>query len=364
MTENLILASQNSAVAIVGATGYTARFVLDELQHRGIGSILIGRDPNKLEMLRVSYPQSETRVVDLDNLRSLDGALDDADAVINCAGPFLDTALPVVDAAIRAQIPYLDLSAEQPAVASIQARDVDARRAGVVLIPAAAFYGGLADLLATAILPQTNDVDEIIVAVALDSWHPTKGTRVTGQRNTARRHIVSDGKPCPLDDPQPKGSWTFPAPFGEQDVLMLPFSETLTISRHIKARTIESWINTIALRDVRDVTTPAPTPSDERGRSRQRFAMDVIVRLGEHHTRATAFGQDIYAVSAPIVVEGVHRLLRGEGAGMTGVRSLGEIFDARDFLRALADTDDLRLQYEPEHFSQDTMDGSRQLAPS
>jgi short subunit dehydrogenase-like uncharacterized protein len=69
-------------------------------------------------------------------------------AVVNCAGPFLDTALPVVEAALRAEIPYLDVAAEQAAVQAIRARDADARRAGVTVLPAAAFYGGLADLLA------------------------------------------------------------------------------------------------------------------------------------------------------------------------------------------------------------------------
>jgi short subunit dehydrogenase-like uncharacterized protein len=49
--------------------------------------------------------------------------------VVNCAGPFLDTALPVVEAALRAKIPYLDVAAEQAAAQSIRARDADARRA-------------------------------------------------------------------------------------------------------------------------------------------------------------------------------------------------------------------------------------------
>ncbi len=337
--------SFNPAVAVVGATGHTARFVLDELQRRDIRAVAVARDASKVEFYASRYRQSDPRIVDLDDARSLDRALADTDAVINCAGPFLDTAVAVVEAALRAQIPYLDVTAEQPVVASLQTRDIDARKAGVVIVPAAAFYGGLADLLATAVLPGTNSVDEIRVAVALDSWHPTNGTRLTGRRNTARRHIVRDGELSPLDDPQPAASWTFPAPFGEQDVVMLPFSETLTISRHIKAQTIESWINTKALQDVRDATTPAPTASDEKGRSAQTFVMDVTVRTGEHQIRASASGKDIYAVSAPIIVEAVQRLLAGEGIGMAGVRSLGEIFDARAFLDALAADDHLRLQF-------------------
>ena len=97
----------------------------------------------------------------------------------------------------------------------------------MTVLPAAAFYGGLADLLATALLGNTTDVDEIAVAVALDSWHPTQGTRNTGARNTVRHLTVRAGILQAIEDPPPKGSWAFPAPFGDQEVAMLPFSEKI-----------------------------------------------------------------------------------------------------------------------------------------
>lgn len=337
---------QNKPIAVVGATGHTGRFVLDELERRGLRAILVARDARKLAAAGAVYRGCSTRMAHIDHPASLDEALAGAAAVVNCAGPFLDTALPVVEAALRAKIPYLDVTAEQPAVQSIRARDADARRAEVTVLPAAAFYGGLADLLAASVLEDSSDVDDIAVAVALDSWHPTKGTRITGARNTVRRLIVRDGILQPIEDPQPKGSWAFPAPFGDQEVAMLPFSETITLSHHLNPRTIESWINLTALRDVRDSTTPPPQPIDERRRSSQRFVMDVLVRTGERRRRATAFGRDIYAVSAPIIVEALQRVLAGNSADMAGVRSLGEIFDARAFLETLARSDDLRVQYQ------------------
>jgi hypothetical protein len=338
--------NRGKPVAVVGATGHTGRFVLDELERRGSRAILIGRDAHKLAAISHVHYASETRVARLDDPASLDDALAGAAAVINCAGPFVDTALPVVDAALRAKIPYLDVTAEQAAVKLLDTRDAQARKANVVVLPASAFYGGLADLLAASIVDESRTVDEIMVAVALDSWHPTQGTRITGQRNTARRLIVRDGTLKPVQDPPPRGSWTFPAPFGDQDVAMLPFSETITLSRHFNAASIESWINVTALRDIRDTTTPPPEPSDERRRSSQMFVMDVLVRSGERRSRATAYGQDIYAVSAPIIVEALQRILTGEAAGIAGVRSLGEVVDASAFLETLVRGDSLRVQYE------------------
>jgi hypothetical protein len=51
--------------------------------------------------------------------------------------------------------------------------------------------------------------------------------------------------------------------------------------------------------------------------------------------RAVARGRDIYAVSAPLAVEAVERVLTGR-TRTVGVASAGAIFDAADFLGALS----------------------------
>src|SRR3546814_14906101 len=110
---------------------------------------------------------------------SSDGALP-----IYCAGPFLGTATPLIEAALRAGVHYLDVTAEQAvAAATFERFDAAALRAGVVVAPAMAFYGGLADALATVAVDEWPAADEIGIGVALDSWQPTAGTRPTGKRN-------------------------------------------------------------------------------------------------------------------------------------------------------------------------------------
>lgn len=323
-----------NTVAVFGAAGHTGRFVVEELRRRGFRPILVGRDRSKLE--RTAADGELVRLAGTEDANTLDQALGGARAVINCAGPFLDTALPVLDAALRAGIPYLDVTPEQGAVQRVLAeRGAAASEAKVVVVPAAAFYGGLADLLATAAAKSLEKVDEIAVGVALNSWHPTKGTRITGARNTAKRLVQRDGRLTEIDTPPLQGRWTFPAPFGDQDVVMLPFSETITIGKHLQANTILSWINLVPLTDIRDPATPPPVAADASGRSSQQFMMDVVVREGNRYERVTATGRDIYAVSAPIIVEATQRLLAGHPAEIVGVRSLAEIFDPHDFLAAL-----------------------------
>ncbi|MEO3830030.1 hypothetical protein [Actinomadura sp. B10D3] len=90
-----------------------------------------------------------------------------------------------------------------------------------------------------------------------------------------------------------------------------------------------------AARDISSPDTPAPTAVDERGRSAQTFLVDVVLRSGGEERRAMASGQDIYAVTAPLAVEAVDRVLTGR-TRTAGVASAGAIFDAPDFLRALS----------------------------
>jgi len=182
-------------VTVFGAYGHTGRFVVSELRTRGWTPILAGRDATKLSALSNTHPGLDVRVASVDDPASLDRAVSGVAAVINCAGPFIDTAAPVIQAALRAGIHYLDVAAEQAAVLAIFERFADAARdAGVVVAPAMAFYGGLGDLLATAAMGDWAGADEICIAIALDSWNPTRGTRLTGQRNPGPRLIFSNNR--------------------------------------------------------------------------------------------------------------------------------------------------------------------------
>jgi len=324
----------NQTVAVFGAYGHTGRFVVSELRKRGWTPILSGRDADKLNAVGNAHRELEVRVASVDDPASLDRAISGARAVINCAGPFIDTAAPVIEAALRARIHYLDVAAEQLAVLATFERFADvARDAGIVIAPAMAFYGGLADLLATAAIGNWAAADEICIAIALDSWEPTRGTRLTGQRNPGRRFVFSDNR-LERADPPPGRTWNFPAPFGPQDVVGLSLAETIIIPRHLSTPEIRAYINLAPLTDLRNPDTPPPTAADESGRSAQIFLVDVVVRKGEEERRAVARGRDIYAITAPIVVEATQRVVN-RLTRTIGVAAAGDLFDARDFLRSL-----------------------------
>jgi len=237
---------------------------------------------------------------------------------------------------LRARIHYLDVAAEQASAQSTFDRFGDAAtEAGIVVIPAMGFYGGFADLLATAAMGNWASADEVRLGIALDSWQPTLGTRMTGQRNTARRLVIEDGKFVPLAQPAPQTLWDFPEPFGRQDVSETPLSEVPVIARHLRVASLRTYLNNAPLRDLHNPNTPPPIATDEKGRSAQTFLVDVVVRKGNSMRRAIAQGRDIYAFTAPLVVEAVERILDGR-ARSSGALAPGETFDSTDFLRALA----------------------------
>ncbi|WP_030174514.1 saccharopine dehydrogenase family protein [Spirillospora albida] len=327
-------------VAVFGAYGHTGRFVVAELRERGFVPVLSGRDAGKLETMAREHGL-EARPASVDDPASLDRALAGASAVVNSAGPFATTAAPVIEAALRAGIPYVDVAAEIEANADTFARFADrARAAGTVVVPAMAFYGGLGDLLATAAMGDWTAADEAHIAYGLNSWHPTAGTRAAGavsrRRRDGRRVRYANGRLEYRDDAPPTLEWDFPAPLGRRDVIgEFSMADVVTVPSHLSIPEVRTYMTVEAARDLSAPDTPAPSPADERGRSAQTFLVDVVVRSGGIERRAVASGRDIYAVTAPLVVEAVDRILTGRTQA-TGVASAGEVFDAAGFLRALS----------------------------
>lgn len=306
-----------TSVLVYGAYGHTGRFVVAELEKRGFEPVLSGRDAAKLP---------GGRPASVDDPAALDRALDGVAAVINSAGPFAVTALPVARAAIRAGVPYVDVAAE------IEANlDTFELTADTAVVPAMAFFGGLGDLLATAAMGDWTAADEVHVAYGLSGWHPTPGTlaagRVSRERRGSKRIRYAGGRLEHRDDAPPALEWAFPEPLGPRPVLgEFSMADIVTIPRHLKVSDVTSYMTVDAANGL-----AAAAERDEA----ESFVVDVVVRAGGEERRAVARGEDIYAVSAPLAVEAVERILTGR-TKVQGVAPAGEMFDAADFLRALA----------------------------
>lgn len=325
----------NSAVAVFGAAGHTGQFVVAELLRRGLAPIAIARNLTALAAAKFPEPEVLCRQAFVSDAESLDQAFNGARAVINCAGPFLEIADAVATAALRAGIHYLDVTAEQASArATLDRYDMAAREAGIAVIPSMSFYGGFADLLVTAAIGDWDHADAIDVMIGLDSWHPTRGTRITGEKNTAQRMVVAEGRLVPVSSRRSEKDWEFGDRLGRQAMVEVPFSEIVLIARHVKTVELHTWLSRIALDDIHNSTTPAPKPADETGRSAQRFIVDVVATRDNNARRIIARGRDIYAFSATLVCEAAERLLEGKFSS-AGAQPPGAIFNAQEVLSAL-----------------------------
>jgi saccharopine dehydrogenase-like NADP-dependent oxidoreductase len=304
-----------NSIVVYGAYGHTGKFIVSQLLQQGFTPTLSGRDKEKLLSYSQQHPNLETKVADIIQPDSLDNAFSGSNIIVNCAGPYLDTAEPIIQSALRLGKHYIDLSAEQKSVLDIfEQYSGQAKQAEIIIIPAAAFYGGLGDLLSSALTQNWNTIDEIGIYIGLDSWHPTKGTRLTGERNHYQRLVFTDGKLQPLQAGTPI-TWGFPKPIETKEMIKMPLSEIITISRHLNVRNINTFISLNSIEDIRKAETPEPKPTDEKNRSSQHFCMEVVALRGNKKRKISAQGRDIYAVTAPLVVEAIKRIITGNNDG-------------------------------------------------
>nr|WP_236673566.1 saccharopine dehydrogenase NADP-binding domain-containing protein [Comamonas sp. JC664] len=223
MTASTPSPGKRQAVAVYGANGHTGRFVVTELLKRCHPVVAMGRDLARLSAAMESK-EVEVRAANLDDSSALERALEGVAVIINCAGPFLDTAESVVAAALRTRVHYLDVSAEQASATMLFERfSAAAKDAGTLVLPAMGFYGGFADLLATAATEGWSEVDALHTGIALDAWWPTAGTRNTGR--LPRR-------PMPPGGPRNDSWWRYAPAGARKSAASWPVGVTSMRSRH------------------------------------------------------------------------------------------------------------------------------------
>lgn len=121
---------------LYGATGFVGEAIARLAVATGLRPVLAGRNAEQLAALATGLGL-EHRVFELGP--GIDRFLDDVKVVLHCAGPYIHTFEPMVEACLRTRTHYLDLTGEIPVYEGIAARDGDASRQGVMLLPGVGF---------------------------------------------------------------------------------------------------------------------------------------------------------------------------------------------------------------------------------
>jgi short subunit dehydrogenase-like uncharacterized protein len=159
---------------IYGATGYTGRLMVEEAVRRGHRPIVAGRDRAKVEKIAAQHGL-EARVFDLADPAAVRAGLGGIPLVLHCAGPFSATSKPMLDACLETRTHYLDITGEIDVFAACHARDAEAKRAGIVVLPGAGFDVVPTDCVAAMLKRALPDATELVLAFEAGGG-PSAGT--------------------------------------------------------------------------------------------------------------------------------------------------------------------------------------------
>jgi short subunit dehydrogenase-like uncharacterized protein len=213
--------SDSSRLLVYGAYGYTGRLVVEAAIDRGYDPIVAGRDAAKTrgvatanDLQARSFPVS-----------GADAHFGDIDAVLNCAGPFAETADAMVDACLSTGTHYLDITGELPVFERISRRGPDAEDVGVTLLPGVGFDVVPTDCLAAHLHDRLPGATHLSLALDADGG-VSPGTLKTALSGSGEGAVRRDGVLCA----EPVGERTRVVDFGEglRRAVSIPWGDVST----------------------------------------------------------------------------------------------------------------------------------------
>lgn len=149
---------------IYGATGYTGRLIAEAAAACGHRPLLAGRSAEKLKKLaqRLNLDYVVFRVDPIPDLKAYGVRL-----VLNCAGPFVNTAVPIQKACLAAGMHYLDITVETPVFERTLTFDAEARERGIVMMSGVGFDTIPADCLASYVVERVPDATSLEIMLDL-----------------------------------------------------------------------------------------------------------------------------------------------------------------------------------------------------
>ena len=150
-----------------GAYGYTGQLVLDLATAAGHRPILAGRNPETLRALAEPLGL-EHRAFRANDASAVRDALHGAAVLLNCAGPFVETAEPLVRGCLDTRCHYADVTGEFMVIEALAELDGPATNAGVVLCPAVGFDVVPTDCLAAKLKAELPDATRLTLSLQSD----------------------------------------------------------------------------------------------------------------------------------------------------------------------------------------------------
>ena len=179
---------------IYGSYGYTGQLIVERAVKEGLHPILAGRDERKLRAQAGRY-KLEYRAFSLSETAKLDSALNEVDAVLHCAGPFVHTFKQMAEACLRTKRHYVDISGEIPGFEAVAAMTEQAKQAGIMLLPGGGFDVVPTDCLAAHLKQRLPDATHLRLFLRGVGAGISRGTAKSAIENMHRQGLIrKDGK--------------------------------------------------------------------------------------------------------------------------------------------------------------------------
>ena len=349
---------------VFGATGYTGRQTVIELQRRGLPLAIGGRDRERLTGLKTSLKLAEdVPVVTADPTQpaSLPRLFENGvEAIINCVGPFTRFGEPVVGAAITAGVHYLDITGEQAYLARILTRyDEPARRKEVAVVPACGFEFAITNWAAALAAEGLEPLTDLWTATTANNIRASRGTQLSlfealaqpglGWHNGQRRIKLTASAAREVD---------FGPPFGRRRAVWGPLGELITIPRHIQVQNMNSYLTlptplALTVQALSPVLPPLSQmlggllkpmmrgpQADHEENSRWAVVAEAVSPQGRRRTRLE--GRNVYYLTSIITAWCAAKMLEPafKAVGTLGPAQAFDPHEALDYLR------DFGLSYE------------------
>jgi short subunit dehydrogenase-like uncharacterized protein len=315
-------------LVVYGAYGYTGELVARRAVERGLHPVLAGRDSERLARLGRELG-CEWRAFPVSDPDALRRGIAGAGAVLNCAGPFAETARPVAEACIDERVHYLDVGGEIPVLAALLAMGPAAANAGVMLLPAAGFDVVPTDCLAAHLAARLPAATSLVLAIhgfrrmsrgsartalgVVASSEPYRPRTAPPTRRFDLGTVAFTGAAMPWTD-----TFTAPRSTGISDVTVyLAAGPVFRAMLRVAPITAPLGQPLMRSRPVREALAAVMT-GGERGPSAEERAAGRVTLYGEvvdaAGSRAAAIERvpEAYTVTALAAMEIAERVLRGE----------------------------------------------------
>ena len=329
---------------VYGANGYTGKLIVDVALREGLRPVVAGRRREAVEPLAAAWGLNSL-CFSLDDAASAAHLLEPYGAMLLAAGPFSKTSAPALEACLRSKTAYLDITGEVEVFEAVFARDAEAKKAGVTVLPGTGFDVVPSDCLARALSEALPGAESLVLAFR--GGKPSAGTMKTMIESVPKGGLARvDGKLVAV----PAAWKTMEIPFPDKPrlAMTIPWGDLSTAFRSTGIPNIEVYmaVPPSAIASARrmrrfakllgfgpvqsflkarvEKNVKGPTAEE---RDRERSHLWGRVTRGSSAVTGTIETLEGYALTAETSVAIARRVLAGEVA--PGVHTPSQAFGAR-----------------------------------